>query len=235
MDSPPADAALCWRQPFSEISGAISLRAGEPHWSAVGGHVLHSAGVEEQDQDAASLKSTYLEAIAQAASGLARTMSERRGADVTCASGAEASESLPGTAWAALQIELTEAPCLYVGVDAALVDALSAVQHISQSQGTAAPPFSAATPLANSKTFDLLLDVELPVTVSFGRALIPLKDVLKLTTGSIVELNRSIVEPVEVVVNNCVIARGEVVVVEGNFGVRIHQVISRQERMRSLN
>ena len=73
------------------------------------------------------------------------------------------------------------------------------------------------------------------MSVSFGRAQVPLKDVLKLTTGSIVELNRSILEPVEVIVNNCVIARGEVVVVEGNFGVRIQQVISRQERLRTLN
>jgi flagellar motor switch protein FliN/FliY len=49
-----------------------------------------------------------------------------------------------------------------------------------------------------------------------------------------VELNRSITEPVEVIVNNCVIARGEVVVVDGNFGVRIQHVISRQERLRTL-
>ena len=71
--------------------------------------------------------------------------------------------------------------------------------------------------------------------MSFGRAQVPLKDVLKLTTGSVVELNRAVSEPVEVIVNNCVIARGEVVVVEGNFGVRIQQVISRQERLRTLN
>ena len=90
------------------------------------------------------------------------------------------------------------------------------------------PPFPAP------KNFDLLLDVEMPVTVSFGRAHMPLKDVLKLTTGSILELDRTILEPVEVIVNNCAIARGEVVVVEGNFGVRIQQVISRQERMQSL-
>jgi flagellar motor switch protein FliN/FliY len=94
---------------------------------------------------------------------------------------------------------------------------------------------AAEAPAGNSKTFDLLMDVELPVSVSFGRAQVALKDVLKLTTGSIVELNRSIAEPVEVIVNNCVIARGEVVVVEGNFGVRIQQVISRQERLRTLN
>jgi flagellar motor switch protein FliN/FliY len=72
------------------------------------------------------------------------------------------------------------------------------------------------------------------VSVSFGRAQLALKDVIKLTTGSIVELNRAVTEPVDVIVNNCVIARGEVVVVEGNFGIRIRQVISRQERLRTL-
>ncbi|MBL8231774.1 MAG: flagellar motor switch protein FliN [Bryobacterales bacterium] len=81
---------------------------------------------------------------------------------------------------------------------------------------------------------DLLLEVELPVSVSFGRAQLPLKDVLKLNSGSIVELNRSINEPVEVIVNNCVVARGEVVVVEGNYGVRIKQIVSREERLRTL-
>ena len=80
----------------------------------------------------------------------------------------------------------------------------------------------------------LLLDVELPVSVSFGRTEIPMKDVLKLTTGSIVELNRNINEPVEVLVNHCLIARGEVVVVEGNYGVRIQQIISRTDRLRSI-
>ena len=85
------------------------------------------------------------------------------------------------------------------------------------------------------KTLDLLLDVELPVSVSFGRAQIALKDVLKLTTGSILELDRTIAEPVEIIVNNCTIARGEVVVVEGNFGVRVLQVISRQERLKTVS
>ncbi|MEO7651490.1 MAG: flagellar motor switch protein FliN [Bryobacteraceae bacterium] len=78
------------------------------------------------------------------------------------------------------------------------------------------------------------MEVELPVSVSFGRAQIPLKDVLKLNSGSIVELNRTINEPVEIIVNNCVIARGDVVVVDGNYGVRILQVVSREERLRTL-
>jgi flagellar motor switch protein FliN/FliY len=96
------------------------------------------------------------------------------------------------------------------------------------------PAKSASGEVTKPTAIDLLLDVELPVSVSFGRAQLQLKDVIKLTTGSIVELNRAVSEPVDVIVNNCVIARGEVVVVEGNFGVRIRQVISRQERLRTL-
>ena len=88
---------------------------------------------------------------------------------------------------------------------------------------------------AGAKNLDLLLDVEMPVSVSFGRAQLPLKDVIKLTTGSIVELSRSVSEPVDIIVNNCVIARGEVVVVEGNFGVRIKEISSKQDRLRSLS
>jgi flagellar motor switch protein FliN/FliY len=81
---------------------------------------------------------------------------------------------------------------------------------------------------------DLLLEVELPVVVTFGRTQLPLKDVLKLSSGSIVELNRLANEPVEVLINNSVIARGEVVVVDGNYGIRVTEIVSRQERIRSI-
>ncbi len=84
-----------------------------------------------------------------------------------------------------------------------------------------------------SKTFDLLLDVALPVSVSFGRTSLQIREVLKLNTGSIVELNRFVTEPVDVIVNDCVIARGEVVVVDGNYGVRITQLSSREDRLRT--
>jgi flagellar motor switch protein FliN len=67
--------------------------------------------------------------------------------------------------------------------------------------------------------------------VSFGRTRVRIQEILKLITGSIIELDRSIAEPVEVIVNNCVVARGEVVVVDGNYGVRINEVMSRRERL----
>jgi flagellar motor switch protein FliN len=241
----PEDTALRWHQPFSGVSGGTWVTTSEAGWTATGAHILRAAGIEETDP--ASLKSTYLETISQALSGVASALGGRAGHEVTCAGGEESvSSASPGAgsevAWAVLRIHLgTETAHIALGLESALV-----AEMVASSQKSAAAPGPAAESAAaaavggftgpvNSRTFELLLDVELPVSVSFGRAQVPLKDVLKLTTGSIVELNRSILEPVEVIVNNCVIARGEVVVVEGNFGVRIHQVISRQERLRTLN
>ena len=82
--------------------------------------------------------------------------------------------------------------------------------------------------------FDLLLEIEMQLGVSFGRTHLPLEEVLKLSSGAIVELNRSVSDPVDVLVNDAVIARGEVVVVEGNYGVRITEIVSRRERIRSI-
>jgi len=239
-EMPPADDALRWRQPFTGIAGSVWIAASEAAWTAAGGHVLRAAGIEETD--AASLKSTYLETISQALSGVASALGGRLGHEVNCSAGDESSMSADAQ-WAVLRISLgAEAAAIAIGLEAALMNAIvaSAQPDAGSPAGIAEVAAAAAavggfTGPVNSRTFELLLDVELPVSVSFGRAQVPLKDVLKLTTGSIVELNRSILEPVEVIVNNCVIARGEVVVVEGNFGVRVHQVISRQERLRTLN
>jgi flagellar motor switch protein FliN len=81
---------------------------------------------------------------------------------------------------------------------------------------------------------DLLLDVDLPLVVSFGETAMPLKDVLKLGVGSVIELDKTVNDPVTLIVNQKPIARGEVVMVEGNYGVRILEVESTADRIRSL-
>ena len=73
---------------------------------------------------------------------------------------------------------------------------------------------------------DILQHMEVPVSVSFGRTQMLLKDLLGLAHGSVVQLNRELGDAVEIRVNNCVIARGEVVAVEGNYGVRILEMAS---------
>ncbi|KAA0257111.1 flagellar motor switch protein FliN [Deferribacter autotrophicus] len=81
---------------------------------------------------------------------------------------------------------------------------------------------------------DLLLDVEIPVSVKIGSTKMYLKDILELGPGKIIELEEYADEPVELLVNNKVIARGEVVVVDGYFGLRIQEIVSRAERIKKL-
>lgn len=83
-----------------------------------------------------------------------------------------------------------------------------------------------APPAAEPASLDLLLDVPLRVAVELGRAHMAVRDVLALQTGSVVELDRAAGQPVDVLVNDRLIARGEVVVIEDRFGVRITEIIS---------
>jgi len=78
---------------------------------------------------------------------------------------------------------------------------------------------------------EVLLDIELPVTLRFGRTQMQLGDVLALGSGSVIEFDHSANEPVEVLVNGRVVARGEAVMVQGNYGVRISEIASRRERL----
>lgn len=86
----------------------------------------------------------------------------------------------------------------------------------------------------NSQNLNLILDIPLKLTVLLGRTKRPISDVLKLVKGSIVELDRLENEPVDILVNDTLIARGEVVVVREYFGVRITDIISTEKRIRSL-
>jgi flagellar motor switch protein FliN/FliY len=78
---------------------------------------------------------------------------------------------------------------------------------------------------------DVLLDIELPVTLRFGRTQMLLGDVMALGTGSVIEFDRGVDQPVDVLVNGRVVARGEAVMVQGNYGVRVSEIVSRRERL----
>ena len=81
------------------------------------------------------------------------------------------------------------------------------------------------------QTLDMLLDVELPVTIRLGSAQVTFGDVLGLNAGSLVEFDGAPEDPVEVLVNGRVVARGEMVAVQGNYGVRITEISSRAARL----
>ena len=79
-----------------------------------------------------------------------------------------------------------------------------------------------------------LMDVQLPVSIRFGETEMVLEDVVKLGIGSVIELNSGIDQLVELVVNNRTLARGEIVTVDGFYGIRITEITSAGERFKSL-
>ncbi|MBX9599722.1 MAG: flagellar motor switch protein FliN [Bryobacteraceae bacterium] len=235
-DAASAGNDFVWRQKLAGLAGAeILYAASEQSSESIGAAILKAAGVEQIDP--AEVRSTFLEAVSQAVGGLARAASARVGRELSPSPPQAAAAHTAGVHWKHVAIHPREgepATLLLFGFSPELVDSLRSRPEPAPLPA-AAPAKTELEKTDSSRTFDLLLDVELPVRVSFGRAQVPLKEVLKLTTGSIVELNRSVSEPVEIIVNNCVVARGEVVVVEGNFGVRIQEVVSRQDRLRVLD
>jgi flagellar motor switch protein FliN/FliY len=103
----------------------------------------------------------------------------------------------------------------------------------------ASPVFQKLTPggaVADARNdIDLILDIPVQLTVELDRTKITIKNLLQLAQGSVVELDGLAGEPMDVLVNGCLIAQGEVVVVNDKFGIRLTDIVTPSERMRQLN
>ena len=226
--------AILWWQYHFPLPGAPSIWIGAPRdaWTQLAGRILGAAGVEDDSQ----ARETYLEVLQQSLGELSRSAGRRWNRQLDC-SGSEGTAAPETTEFYMVEAVYPDA------ANQSLMVAITGAPQDPPAEADSAGPPKAASPDAaepenqlpvRSKTFNLLMGVDLPVSVSFGHVQLPLKDVLKLTAGSIIELNRTVDELVEVIVNNCVVARGEVVVMEGNYGVRIHEIMTRQERLETL-
>lgn len=96
-------------------------------------------------------------------------------------------------------------------------------------------PLSGDLPPGQGRDIDMILDIPVQLTVELGRTKLPIKSLLQLAQGSVVELDGMAGEPMNVFVNGCLIAQGEVVVVNDRFGIRLTDVITPSERIRKLN
>ena len=91
-----------------------------------------------------------------------------------------------------------------------------------------------APPAGLSPGMNLLLDVELEVSLRFGSKELPLGEILDLGPGDVVPLDRNVADPVDLIVGDKIVARGEVVLVNGNFGLRVTEVASPRKRLESI-
>lgn len=105
---------------------------------------------------------------------------------------------------------------LYFGVE--FLDAISSVVRTEHGSEPQAPP------RLYPHNLKLVMDVELNVSVLFGQRQLPLREVLALTSGSVIELDRMVDEPVELLLDGKLIARGEAVIVDGNYGLRVTEI-----------
>lgn len=103
-----------------------------------------------------------------------------------------------------------------------------------QAPPSAAPPAPAALSVPPPRNLDVVLDIELPITVRFGETQMTLEALARLGPGSMIDLARSPDDPVDLLVNGRLVARGQVVVVSGCYGVRVNEVVSPADRLRSL-
>jgi len=85
-----------------------------------------------------------------------------------------------------------------------------------------------------AKNLDLVMDIPIQLTVELGRTKMPIRNLLQLAQGSVVELNELAGEPLDVFVNGCLVAQGEVVVVNEKFGIRLTDIITPSERIKKL-
>ena len=107
--------------------------------------------------------------------------------------------------------------------------------HIPTVRQVRFTPFPEVQQTPTTNPIDLILDVNLEVTVELGRARKPISEILQLGPGAVIELDKLAGEPVDVLVNGKLVAHGEVVVIDENFGVRITEILSPADRVRSLS
>jgi flagellar motor switch protein FliN len=155
-------------------------------------------------------------------------------------------EDISADDWAAALAEQETAATEDSGADdwgAALAEQEAADQAAAAAPASTAAPSGAqifqnlnaeqVQPAANN--LDLILDIPVQLNVELGRTKIAIRNLLQLAQGSVVELDGLAGQPMDVLVNGCLIAQGEVVVVNDKFGIRLTDIISPAERLRRLN
>jgi flagellar motor switch protein FliN/FliY len=213
-------SAHTWWKQIAQGESSFSIWAGavEPLWTALGD------GTESQ--------STFFEMLSQANQGTAAVLSAGFPVPLRCQDGIIEAPVPP------LNVEAAQIRVTFRGADAGVIllllekTALAVLNpdepaSASASDGREPALTMSASPVMLSR----LLDLQLPVSVLLGRATITIKEALKLMSGSVVELDRQVGDYVEIMVHGTVVARGEIVSVKGNYGVRIKEVISRQDRL----
>jgi flagellar motor switch protein FliN/FliY len=213
-----------------ELTGAITLVLDHAGATAI---TSLMTGIEGAIPDEALLD-TLREVLAQAV-GVLAMKPVAGGARLSVAEVVASDSREPEGEWSAYSVAAEKlSGGLAVTMWGSLTAAASAVAKPGSGPRAVAEAPPAPARAVVDERIDVILDIDLPLVVRFGRTELPLKALTRLSPGSVIDLGRSPDDPVEVLVSNRVVARGEVVIVAGSYGIRILDVVSQRERVRSM-
>ena len=223
--APTEMSDLLWRkQTFrAGLSFENWIGAKEATWLAI--------GAASGDSEPEAAKAAYFEIIGQAQHGTASVMGLKIDETVRAAEGAlDPAPDFHSLAYALIGIQFqgTELPSIALAIDPQVEELLAPEPELAPVEK---PAMAITQEYAMTPMLSRLMDLELPLAVSLGRSRMTISDVLKVTGGSLIELDRNLGDNVDLIVHGTVVARGEVVSVRGNYGVRIKEIISRQDRI----
>jgi flagellar motor switch protein FliN len=239
-DAVAPDSEPVWQElsfDFHSAGPAAWLGASQSDARALGALLLTEAGVDDADEGLQ--EDTYSEVVNQAFSVLARAVTERLGKEVLAKPLAASAQAPPPEARRfSVAITHGETPtircllCFGESFTVALTAALATPSQ--QSAEPQAEPKSAPDAAQPKGILALLLNIDLSVRIALARTLLPVSDVLRLSTGAIVELHQPIEDPAELIVNDHLLARGRIVVTGGSYGFEVTDVLDRGQMVRLL-
>ena len=222
LPSTGTEPSLWWKQPFAgEGLGQFLTWAGatEATWLAL------SQALGESDHDAC--RSTYLEVMSQAHLGTANALTEEPARMFRCPAGEESDaphlESLV-FATASVTIGVNPTLTLLLAIEST---AAAVLQHL----GSAGHPSAAPSESSEALMIRRLRDVSLPISLALGSTQLSISEVLKVKPGSRLSLNKEATDLVDLLIHGTVVARGEIVLVKDNYGIRIRHIVSRTDRL----
>ncbi len=218
---PPSDSqdVFWWKQSMQGASRfTMWIGAHESTWNAMG------RATEDADPD--DSKAAYLEIIAQTQQATTSLLSAALPQHLDCRKGQVGSAPKSDSVLYALvgvTISGEQLPALMFVVEKPILDVLAGAEDFGETVTSGAGH--------SGLMLDRLLNLEMPISVALGRTEMPIRDLLKVVSGSVIEMDQDVDDYADLIVHGTVVAKGEIVSVKGNYGFRIKELISQKDRI----
>jgi flagellar motor switch protein FliN/FliY len=219
LPSSESDEVFWWKQALQGVSKfTMWIGAHESTWNTI--------GRASEDADSDDSKAAYLEIVAQTQQATAAVLSSAlpehlEGRKGQVGSGPKSDSVL--YALIGVTISGEQLPALIFVVEQSILEVLGAAGTFGENAGSSIGQ--------SGLMLDRLLNLEMPISVALGRTQMPMRDLLKVVSGSVIELDQGVDDNADLIVHGTVVAKGEIVSVKGNYGIRIKELISQKDRI----